>query len=295
MGDGRRVIKGAVATLTRRDLNVISISSHSLHITECMFARTLIAAVMTACVVLPASAGELDDVVGVTIIPGWREADGRHIAGLKVTLAPGWKTYWRAPGEGGIPPIFNWSGSSNVAAVGVHYPVPVVFDQNGIRSIGYQEDVVFPLIIDAQDNSGAIRLRGEVEMGVCHDICIPVNFRFDADLGDSGGRSEVLAAALADRPKTRRGMRCEIEPIVDGLRVGVSADMAPMRGEEVAVVEAGEYGLWISEASVTREGGTLSAVVEMVPPNAKPFALARSDVRLTVLSDGEAVELTGCN
>ena len=68
-----------------------------------------------------------------------------------------------------------------------------------------------------------------------------------------------------------------------------------MQGEEVAIIEAGESGLWISEATVDRRGVTLRAEVEMVPPTAQPFALARSNVRLTVLAGGKAVEALGCD
>mgnify|MGYP001813246446 CR=1 FL=1 len=237
----------------------------------------------------------VDDVAEVSIVPGWRDADGRHVAGLSIKLAPGWKTYWRAPGEGGIPPLFNWSGSSNIEDVDVQFPTPRVFDQNGIRSIGYKDSVLFPLLIDTKDSAGTIRLRGEIEIGVCEEICIPVTLRISAELLPSGERSATLDSALKDRPSVGGELRCVISPISDGLRVEVETDMRKMDGEEVAIVEAGESGLWISEASVSRRGVTLRAEVEMVPPSAKPFALARSDVRLTVLAGGEAVEALGCD
>ncbi|NNF92215.1 MAG: hypothetical protein HKM96_12555 [Boseongicola sp.] len=259
-----------------------------------MNVRKLLFAAMAVMLSLPAAAQVPDNVVEVGILPGWREADGRHIAGLSIRLAPGWKTYWRAPGDGGIPPIFDWSGSSNVRAVGVHYPVPEVFRVNGARSIGYVEHVLFPLMIDTRDAAAGIRLNGVVELGVCQEICIPVSFEVSADLGSVGQSSPALIAALEDRAREGGAMRCEVSPIADGLRVTVETDMPPMGADEIAVIEASESGLWISEAETRRSGGTLWAEVEMVPPTAKPFALARSDVRLTVLAGGEAVEITGC-
>lgn len=250
---------------------------------------------LAALMALPAAAQVPDNVAQVGIVSGWRDDDGRHVAGLSISLAPGWKTYWRAPGDGGIPPLFNWSGSSNVVDVDVHYPVPDVFYQNGVRTIGYKDHVLFPLVIEPRDVGGAIRLTGEIEIGVCEEICIPVGFTVSAELTPTRGSSPALAAALKDRPSVGGALRCEISPIADGLRVNVETDMQPMGDREVAVIEAGESGLWISQAEVARSGMTLRAEVEMVPPTAKPFALARSDVRLTVLANGRAVEALGCD
>ena len=126
-------------------------------------------------------------------------------------------------------------------------------------------------------------------------ICIPITLRVSADLPASGTSSDALDAALRDRPTIGGELRCEITPIADGLKVGVETDVPPMQGEEVAIIEAGESGLWISEATVDRRGVTLRAEVEMVPPTAQPFALARSNVRLTVLAGGKAVEALGCD
>lgn len=260
-----------------------------------MMHRVLLSSALSLLLALPAVAQVPDNVARVGIDPGWRDDDGRHVAGLSISLAPGWKTYWRAPGDGGIPPLFNWSGSSNVADVEVRYPVPDVFQQNGIRTIGYQDRVLFPLLIKPHDAAGTIRLTGEIEIGVCEEICIPVAFSISAELTPVRRESAALTAALADRPSVGGTLRCEISPIADGLRVNVETDMQPLNGQEVAVIEAGETGLWISEADVARSGLTLRAEVEMVPPTAKPFALARSDVRLTVLGGGQAVESLGCD
>ena len=64
----------------------------------------------------------LDEVVSASVLTGWRMENGHHMAALRITLAPGWKTYWRAPGEAGIPPRFDWTGSDNLSAVTVHWP-----------------------------------------------------------------------------------------------------------------------------------------------------------------------------
>jgi DsbC/DsbD-like thiol-disulfide interchange protein len=235
-----------------------------------------------------------DDVVRLSFDPGWREHDGTHVAGLTVHLAPGWKTYWRAPGEGGIPPRFNWSGSQNVEGALVHFPVPEVSVINGIRTIGYTEAVTFPIRFNTKDASLPVQLRGEIELGVCEDICVPITVQFQAELPNKGTASDSLRASMADRPERGGTMRCAISPIADGLRLVATADIPSMGPNEVVVIETSETGVWVSNAVTSRNGGTLTAEVEMVPPNAQPFALSRSNVRLTVLAGGRAVESLGC-
>ena len=254
-----------------------------------MFRFALIAAILLLSG--PASAG--GDPASASILTGWREDGGRHVAGLSIRLAPGWKTYWRAPGEGGIPPRFNWSGSSNLAAVKVVYPVPRIIDQNGLRSIGYVSDVVFPLVVKARDASQPVNLRGEIEIGVCEEICIPLTLQVRAELPATGKRDQRIVAGLQNQPRAAGSFRCEITPIADGLRLTAAANLPVMPGE-FAVIEPGEPGVWVSAAEMRRDAGRLIARVEMVPPSAQPFALARGKVRMTVIGNGQAVEMTGC-
>lgn len=235
-----------------------------------------------------------DDVVRLEVDAGWREPDGTHITGLTIHLAPGWKTYWRAPGDGGIPPRFNWAGSQNVQGASVQFPVPDVSVINGIRTIGYKEAVTLPIRFRLNDPNKPVQIRGEVEIGVCEEICVPVKLRFQAVLPAKGKATAHLKDSIADRPKRGGAMTCRISPIADGLRLVATSDMPRMGASEVVVIETGEAGVWVSNAITSRRGGQISAEVEMVPPSAQPFALARSDVRMTVLAEGRAVEMIGC-
>ncbi|NNE86617.1 MAG: hypothetical protein HKN27_00955 [Silicimonas sp.] len=235
-----------------------------------------------------------DNVVRLAFDSGWREADGTHVAGVTIKLAPGWKTYWRAPGDGGIPPRFNWSGSQNVNGASVHFPVPDVSMSNGIRTIGYKTAVTFPIRFRMVDASKPAQLRGEIELGVCEEICVPVTLKFQAVLPAQGTASEHLRASMADVPERGGAMTCDISPIADGLRLVASANLTAVGLDEVVVIEASEAGVWVSNAIVSRQGGAITAEVEMVPPSAQPFALARSDVRMTVFAGGRAVEMVGC-
>ena len=76
-----------------------------------------------------------------------RGAARRH----RLQLQPGWKTYWRTPGDSGVPPRFDFSKSENVEAVTVLWPAPTKFDDGaGGHSLGYHDQIVLPLRIVAE-------------------------------------------------------------------------------------------------------------------------------------------------
>ncbi len=240
------------------------------------------------------------DVLEGQFRTGWRMDSGSHMAAMHLRLAPQWKTYWRAPGDAGIPPSFNWAGSENIKSVRFHWPSPDVFHTNGMQSLGYHGELVLPIEVIAQDPSRPIHLRAQVELGVCKDICMPATLDLSADLPGTGAADAVIATALRARPATAQeaGMSqiaCSIVPIRDGLRLTAEINIPPQGKREVVVVEAGIAGVWVSEAEVNRVGEKIVASVDMVPPSGAPFALDRRAVTITVLGPaGRAVEILGC-
>ncbi len=261
--------------------------------------RFLLAAACVAALPLPAAAMDPSRVMTGKVLPGWQTAEGTRMVALQVDLAPGWKTYWRAPGEAGIPPQFDWAGSRNLGSVRLHWPRPVVFDQNGMRSIGYVGRMVLPMELTARQAGQPIELRAQVDLGVCEDICVPVTLDLSAKLDGAGSPDPVINAALADRPAPARsaglsGARCAVEPIRDGLRVTAELDIPALGGDELAVLELPGRDVWVSEAATRRSGGRVTATADMVPPEAAPFSLDRSKIRITLIGAGKAVDLTGC-
>ena len=248
---------------------------------------------------VPASAGDATSgVVRAEILPGWQTESGTYMAGLHLRLAPGWKTYWRAPGDAGIPPRFDWDGSQNMAAVRVYWPTPRVFQSNGMQTIGYLGDVVLPIELTPRAAGRPMELRGRVELGVCHDICMPMSLDLSERL-PAEGRPEPILAALAARPMSAHeahvgSVRCSVEPIADGVRLTAEIDVPTLGRNEAAVFELSDGTVWISEAETARDGGRLVARSDFVPVSGAPFALDRSSVRITLFGAERAVDIEGC-
>jgi len=239
-----------------------------------------------------------DDVVQVSLVEGWRMENGHHMAAIRISLAPGWRTYWRAPGEGGIPPQLRLTGDDGISGMLIHWPRPEVFFANGIRSIGYRDDVILPIEF-AMSDAGPVALNGRLEIGVCQEVCMPVTLDLDGLLPASVVHDPAVSAALADRPLTALEAgaghaTCAVEPISDGLRVTVTAMVPPVGNDETLVLEHANPGIWVSGSVTTRSGNTVTGVADLVPPDAGPFGLDRGDLRITVIGSRMAVELDGC-
>ena len=247
-----------------------------------------------------AQANPYAEIVETRILSGWQLDDGTVMAGLEITLAPGWKTYWRAPGDVGIPPMFDWTRSRNLRGVEISWPTPQVFRQNGSRTIGYQDRVVLPISIAPRRNGTPVRLNGTLDIGICGDVCVPVRVSIKETLENHARKPDpLIAAALADRPFSPteaglKGTRCDVSPLQDGMALRAEFMMPSTGGREMAVVETGDPMVWASEPKITRKGGKLVAEFELLHANGGSFAIDRSSLRFTILGTSHAVDIQGC-
>ncbi len=238
------------------------------------------------------------EIVQAELRPGWRAADGRHIAALHLRLAPHWKTYWRSPGDAGVPPEFDWSGSRNLGSLRIHWPRPEIFDFQGMETIGYRDEVVLPVEITPLDPNRPVDLAAGIDLGLCNEICVPARVAVAAELPQTGAPDGLITAALAATPLPAAaagltGLHCVIEPIADGLRVTAHMILPPGQGLETVVMEPA-LPVWVSDTRVERQGARLIATADMVPPPGSDYRLDPAGLRLTVLSRDQAVEVTGC-
>ena len=241
-----------------------------------------------------------ENVLRLSLMPGWRMADGSHMAALRIQLKPGWKTYWRAPGDAGIPPQFGWRGSKNIAAVKFYWPRPKVSYVNGMRSIVYKDEVIIPVQITPKHKNQPVSISGQAELGVCQEICVPVSVSFAAKLNAKNSTPDpMIRAALKKQPVSAHkagvsSVTCAIEPISDGLRVTATIKMPSTGKGEIAILEMADQSIWVSEASMKRNGSTLTATSDLVGPSNAPFILDRSKLRITVIGANKAVDIQGC-
>lgn len=248
---------------------------------------------------LPLQAQSLGDILHAELLPGWRTEGGAHMAAIRLELASGWKTYWRSPGDAGIPPDFNWQGSENIGSVKLHWPTPEVFHFNGMQSIGYSREVILPVEIQPRDASLPVKLQTSLDLGVCRDICVPAQVHLTSLLGSSGQPDPAIRRAIRAQPASARtaglsATRCRIDPAARGMKLTVDLTMPPLGRNEVVVIEAGDRTTWISDAQTARQGNRLTAVAEVASFDGGPVSFNRNDLRITVLAAGKAVETRGC-
>jgi len=151
-----------------------------------------------------ASAWDQDARAAVRLIAGNPlpdAPDGTQRAGIEFRLASGWKTYWRYPGDSGIPPRFDFTRSENVKAVTVLWPAPRRFSDEAGQTIGYKDHIVFPLRVVPVDKSRRMVLRLNLDYAVCDKLCVPMASRVQLPLdGASSAQEGVIVAAEARVP-----------------------------------------------------------------------------------------------
>ena len=140
--------------------------------------------------------------------------------GLELNLQPGWKTYWRSPGDAGLPPRIDWSGSSNLAEATLSWPAPIRFTLFGLETFGYQRHVVLPITARPAEQNRPLVLRAGVDLLVCHDICVPAHFDLSLDLPTTAATPSTEAELIADF-----GRRVPGNGTADGLTIVGARDV----------------------------------------------------------------------
>lgn len=101
---------------------------------------------------------------------------------VHIKLEKGWHTYWRTPGEAGLAPTFDWTGSENIKETAVKWPAPYRFSTSGLDNFGYVDDVTFPIDITLVDSTKPLPLKLKLDIVVCSDICLPETHNLTLDI-----------------------------------------------------------------------------------------------------------------
>lgn len=128
------------------------------------------------------------------LIAGPTTPTGKQRVGVEIVMSPGYKTYWRSPGQFGVPPAFDWTGSTNIGGLDVRWPVPERFQDSAGYSIGYVGEVVIPVSVQPVDPSRPVMVKLKLDYAVCEKICIPA--RGEASLWLEPGVTTVTSERL---------------------------------------------------------------------------------------------------
>lgn len=211
-------------------------------------------------------------------------------AGIEIRLQPGWHTYWRYPGDAGVPPRFNFSGSQNVKAVDVLWPAPQRIPEQGLNVIGYAGSVLLPLAIVPQNRAKPVTLRLKLDYAVCEKLCVPAEGRAELVLGgDRSSQDAALAAAEARVPKRLalgEGSPLAIKSVrrEDGAaRPRMIVDVAAPTGTDVALFAEGPTPDWALPVPTAVAGA---------PPGMQRFAFDLDGAPPGAKYEGASITLT---
>ncbi len=117
-------------------------------------------------------------------------------AGLEIKLDNAWKTYWRSPGDAGLPPTLDWQGSHDLGAADLLYPAPERVTVLGIQTFGYKHEVVFPLDLKLADKGQPLDLKLKLDILICADQCIPETLDLALSVPVGAATSDPIDAQL---------------------------------------------------------------------------------------------------
>jgi DsbC/DsbD-like thiol-disulfide interchange protein len=211
-------------------------------------------------------------------------------AGIELRLAPGWSTYWRYPGDAGVPPRFDFSGSQNVAQVTVLWPAPKELSEGDTRSIGYTDDVVLPLRIVPRDLNKPVALVLKVDYAVCGQVCIPATGAAALTLPVKSSTHEAalmhsearVPSAVAIGPREGLAITA-VHRLSASPRAQVTVDVAAPPGASIALFAEGPNPEWALP---------VPRAVPDPPPGLHRFAFDLEGLPEGTSSEGAVIKLT---
>jgi len=219
-------------------------------------------------------------------------------AGIEIKLKPGWHTYWRYPGDSGVPPRFSFSGSDNVATMKVLYAAPHAFTDDAGTTIGYKGAVIFPLRIFPRAMDKPVTLHLKIEYAVCEKLCVPVEANAVLTLpGEVGVNDAALMAAEAAVPKpanaTDAGLTAKIAS--DNTKKPlVFVDLAASTGQPVELFVEGPTPEWALPVPKTAQGAPaghqyFGFELDGLPPGINPKG--PYELTFTIVTGSHATEV----
>ncbi len=234
-----------------------------------------------------ASPWQRDGHSAVRLVAGSRSGSVL-LGGIAFQLQPGWKTYWRTPGDSGVPPRFDFSKSENVEAVTILWPAPTKFEDGaGGYSLGYRDQVMLPLRIVAKNADKPVTVRAEISYAVCEKLCIPVEANAELAFNSvASAEDSALFAALDRIPKPANVGDPNPLTIRDVKRQGnseVVVDVVSPDPREISLFVEGPTPDWSLP---------IPKLIQQSPPGVKRFTFELDGLPPGANPDGAALKLT---
>jgi DsbC/DsbD-like thiol-disulfide interchange protein len=246
-----------------------------------------------------ASAWTDDSRSAFRLIAGNNKAGAAPLrAGIEIKLQPGWKTYWRYPGDSGVPPRFDFGGSENLARAKVLYPAPHAFTDEAGNSLGYKDSVIFPLQVTPRQPGKPVRLRLKLDYAVCEKLCIPAEGRAELTFGAGDSEQDQALAAFEARvptPAAASDIGLTAKRVSTGPKPLVYVDLLAPSGQAVALFVEGPSPEWALPIPQPAQGAPpghrhFGFELDGLPPGVDPKG--QFDLTFTVVEGDHAVEVT---
>ncbi len=219
--------------------------------------------------------------------------------GLEFQNKPGWKIYWRSPGDAGLPPQIDWSASANLAGTAIAWPAPHRFSYTGLETMGYEDEVVLPIAAQLKQAGAPLALIAKVDYLICAEICVPRHADLALTLGtgpaEASPQAHLISRFLArvPGPGALQGMALQAAtaPTPDTLQVTVSAD-PPLTAPDLFVERAD--GIAFDAPKVKLDDGGKRAVftLKAQPNTGQGGLVGGGPLTLTVVDGDRGMEVT---
>jgi DsbC/DsbD-like thiol-disulfide interchange protein len=224
---------------------------------------------------------------------------GELRAGVEIKLKPGWKTYWRYPGDSGVPPRFDFTGSDNLRTAKVLWPAPHAFNDETGTSIGYKDSVTFPLRVIPRDSAKPVTLKLKLDYAVCEKLCVPAQGKADVVIDNPGTANDAtLSAAEASVPQPASAADAGLiaKRVTRTIKPLVMLEIAaPKIGAPYQVFVEGPTAEWaipIPKGALGAPAGRRHFEFELdgVPPGVDP--MGPFELTFTVVGGDKPIEVT---
>ncbi len=229
---------------------------------------------------------------------------------IHIVLQPGWKTYWRSPGDAGYPLQLDVAGSTNVAQAALAWPVPHRFELFGLQTFGYGDEVAFPVDVTPERIGEPVALKAKIRYLVCATICVPQDATLTLDLPAGPAMPSRFAplvnrfASLVPQGAERLGWQVA--------RIGFDPAVAKDAGEQAAgqlvidlassgeafaapdaIVEGARNFYFGKPAVALSQGGRQARLTLPVERLGSGAELTESDLTLTLYDGLRGIETSG--